>query len=384
MKTSFFIIALLFLFNRSVYAQNGNGLQVNLENGTNSEQFFVVEQIKLLKLGTSMQQVAAKDSVSKQCQFDNLESGVRYLIQANYKGINYNQSFVFDTNQAAVTLTVFEPTTQWPDISVSLNHIFFDLTDAHTLSVVEEIHAENKSNLTYQTPDGTLKLYYPKDAVDRTTTAQMGSMPLPAGTLPQPDGSVAITFPLRPGKTIVTSKYTIPYNDRYAFENKYAYPLADPVAVLITPLDMQVESAQFAFAYKDSMRGLQGFRVDPLETNEILKIQFTGGTSSATANPDAGAVGEVLIRPNRMSQYKIWIIAVSAGVLFFGLFISLVKSKPQKFAGQAIAKYQQHLMGQLADLELRYRNQEISTVDYEIEKGRLKSGLANLPKALHE
>lgn len=387
MKRIIFVpIFILIFLSQISFAQEAGVINVQLTNGTAPGQTVTAEEVVLAKLKMGMDVIATQDDVTGTCQFTGLAVEDTYLLQVTYQDVVYNQQVEFgDASTVDVTVPVYEISSDWPEaMTLQIPHTIIRLIDESTLQIDQRYLIDNQGNTTYLTADGSLRFGVPNGAKIQNVTAQSGSVPVAAFTESQEDGSEIVDYPFRPGETQINVRMEIPYTGTYEFSQQFYHDVAGEIPFLFSPLDLDVASDQLTFVQEDAGGNLQLFRMDDLSAGDGVEFTVSGGTLDATNTPGTANQerqhGQVFVRNHPSSDYLPWIVGAASAILLLGLLIGYLRATPIEKKESLVLKYQDILKQRLADLEASYQRDELSNMDYELEKARLKSDLVKLTK----
>jgi len=141
------------------------------------------------------------------------------LLQADYKGVNYNSVLAPGAPTSGVRVTVYDVTTQ-PAASKLSQHIFvFEPGDAE-LRVSETFLLSNPTLTTYQdAAKGSLQVFVPGPAREglMATVEAPGGMPIRRPLQKTAQANVyKVDYPVKPGDTRFDVVYTLPPTEKFA------------------------------------------------------------------------------------------------------------------------------------------------------------------------
>jgi hypothetical protein len=198
--------------------------------------------VTLVELGGGMNTVGSvrTDASGKFTFAADLKPGTPYLIQALHQGVTYNQMLQPGAQSSAIRLDVYDAASKAADAKVTQHMILLEPT-ASELLVNEAIIFTNSGKVTYQDPDGTLRIWVPSAVntpVRLRITAPQG-MPISreAEKGKQPNVYL-VRYPIKPGETRIDLQYSLPATAK--FESRVLHS-GGPVRV-IAPKGVTLES----------------------------------------------------------------------------------------------------------------------------------------------
>jgi len=266
--------------------------------------------------------------------FDKDEpGGGPQLLQATYKGVNYNKLMTPNIPTSNVELDVFESTKSPAVAQIAQQMLLFEPSSSQT-AVSETVLIQNSSNTTYTNGElGSLRFFLPPGADGQVRVSAQGpqGMPLPqAAQKTQEAGIFKVDFPIKPGQTEFDINYVIPTGTPLAFQGRVvnvkgmpAGPLRliAPSGVTIAGKDIQnvgTEPKTQATIYTVTAAG--SFSVDITGIGSLRN----GGSDAATDDSESPQVTEG--RP-QIYKHLGWLIGLAFSVLAVGL-IALYRSSP--------------------------------------------------------
>ena len=169
------------------------------------------------------------------------------LLQALYKGVNYNKLMTPNIPTSNVQLEVYEATTS-PAVARVSQHMMLIEPSASSIAVSENVIVENESTTTYNNPSvGSLRFFLPPAANGQVRVQVQGpqGMPLPrAAERTATEGIFKVDYPIKPGET--------------QFEVDYALPAGSP------------------FTYRGEVVGIKGMPAGPLRLIAPAGVTLAG------------------------------------------------------------------------------------------------------------
>jgi hypothetical protein len=169
------------------------------------------------------------------------------LLQALYKGVNYNKLMTPDIPTSNVQLAVYEATKS-PAVVRVAQHMMLIEPSASSIAISENVEIVNDSTTTYNNPStGSLRFFLPPAANGQVRVQVQGpqGMPLPrAAEKTETEGIFKVDYPIKPGET--------------QFEVDYALPAGSP------------------FTYRGEVVGIKGMPAGPLRLIAPAGVTLSG------------------------------------------------------------------------------------------------------------
>ena len=335
----------------------GGPLRVTLVNGTTGGPG-TADLLTLYRLGEGMEPVASVEGPEGEAVLEAPDepagAGTRpFLLQATYRGVNYNQTLRLAPGAAAeATVTVHDTFSEWrePDIALATWRALYRRLPPEAGAALRVDHIFIVRNATdpprtFASEDETLRFRLPPEPTLRdlpTVNATGGSgMPVPQSPFPVgEDGDYAIRTAFKPGETEIVLSYEVAYpGERHRAALRA--PRASPEVLLFaSPSDISLEipagaPAGWEILGPDESADLTAARKFEVAGGEEVAMVFSGGSVPrpaagslggrplpglvAESEGEGGATGTVGLLPDpaRSSQ---WVIALlMAAALGFGL-----------------------------------------------------------------
>jgi hypothetical protein len=202
--------------------------------------------VTLVELGSGMNTLGSvRTDASGNFTFAaDLKPGTPYLIQALHQGVTYNQMLQPGAQSSGIRLEVYDASPKAPDARVTQHMILLE-PSAGELLVNEAVIFTNTGKVTYQDPDGTLKVWVPtavKTPVRLRITAPQG-MPISREAEKSRQSNVyLVRYPIKPGETRIDLQYGLPASEK--FESRILHG-GGPVRI-IAPKGVKLESPALA------------------------------------------------------------------------------------------------------------------------------------------
>jgi hypothetical protein len=291
--------------------------------------------ITLVKPGTQGMQTigtAVSDS-SGHFRFDNDQpGGGPQLLQASYKGVNYNKLMTPNVPTSGVELDVYEATKS-PSVTRIAQRMLLLEPSASRINVDETVIVQNDSNTTFNNDAlGAIRFYLPREANGQVRISARGpqGMPLPRPAEKTKQRDVfKVQFPVKPGETEFQVTYVLPAGSPFTFrgrtvniEGMRAGPLRliAPPGVTLAGTDIQqVGTEPTTQASIFNVLSTGNFTVDVAGTGSLRK----GGDSSA----DTGESPPVREARPQIYAHLTLLMVLAFSILGVGL-IMLFRTSP--------------------------------------------------------
>ena len=256
------------------------------------------------------------------------------LLQANYKGVNYNKLMTPNIPTSNVELDVYEATKSPAAARIAQQMILIE-PSISKIAVSETVVVQNDTNTTYDNSDlGGLRFYLPPAANGQVRISAQGSQGMP---LPRPaektneDDVFKVDFPIKPGETEFQVSYVLPVGSPFNFQGRVVSVKGMTAA---TPLRLVAPSG-VTLAGND----LQQVGTEPKTQATIYNVSARGnfsalvsGTGALNGNPEADAGQDndepkiVQGRPQIYAHLG-WLVTLTFSILAVGL-IALYRTSP--------------------------------------------------------
>lgn len=233
-------LAVLLAFSAALAGAAVEGTVQNLTSGKGQPNAVVT----LVELGGGMNTLGSvrTDASGKFTLAADLKPATPYLIQALHQGVTYNQMLQPGAASTGIRLDVYDAAPRAADAKVTQHMILLE-PSASELLVNEAVIYTNTGKVTYQDPDGTLKIWVPS-AVNtpvrvRITAPQGMPISREAEKGKQPNVYL-VRYPIKPGETRIDLQYSMPASSPVKFESRILHG-GGPVRI-IAPKGVKLES----------------------------------------------------------------------------------------------------------------------------------------------
>ena len=224
-------------------------IRVKIENGSRPGRAQTVDSIQVLKLEKGMQPVESRENTSATV-FKDLPPGQPYMIQANYRGINYNQVVpplqkkIFD-----VSIRVYELSSRFSD-KISFRSLYRLKYINTYIEVLLFYHFNNTSKFTFAENNQGIRVYIPENATGIEASVSVGSgksdiqwLKLQYQKIDGEKDEYILPYPVKPGERLYQVRYSLPYPDKEAvFQLKEYYPAGIPARIITEPGTIRLEA----------------------------------------------------------------------------------------------------------------------------------------------
>lgn len=325
MKTAFRACAVLLLASSGVFAAI-DGTVVNRTTGKPQ----VGVGITLVKPGQQGMQTlgtTVSDASGHYVFEKDQPGGGPQLLQATYKGVNYNKLMTPNIPTSNVELDIYEATNSPAVAHVAQQMIVLE-PNASQVAVSETVIVQNGTKTTYNNDElGGLRFYLPPAANGQVRINAQGPQGMP---LPRPaektreDDVFKVNFPIKPGETEFEMNYVLPVGSPMTFHGRVvdikgmpAGPLRliAPPGVTLAGNDIQTvgtEPKTQATIYNVVASG--NFSVNVTGTGSL----HNGDDATAQQDSDAPQVTEG--KPQIYAHLN-WLAALAFSILGVGLVI---------------------------------------------------------------
>ena len=277
----------------------------NVVNGTTGETPKSAKVIAVNPSGGMLQEreVEAKDGRFEITGLD--PQAPIYLLRVDYDGVPYNTPVRVDGTDHEVTIHVYESTSSWDGIKVTVPHLAASRRGDHlNIEQMFEVSNESSPPRTATGEEGFFHLFLPAE-METLNACFVTSLGVPVDRTPVPTsepGVYRVDYPIRPGITNVGVSYVVPYpSGAFTLSTKVLYDLEHVFVYGVDP-DMKITSTSHTLQPGEPVHGMTVFSIHGAPKNTDLTIAFEGGSSEAA--PAAGQ--EVLVVPNDAHRVAVY------------------------------------------------------------------------------
>lgn len=249
------------------------------------------------------------------------------LLQATYKGVNYNKLMTPNIPTSNVELEVFEASDS-PSVARIAQQMMLIEPSSSQIAVSETAILQNDSNTTYNNEKlGSLRFYLPPAANGQSRVNVQGpqGMPLPrAAEKTEEDGVFKVNYPVKPGETQFEVSYVLPAGTPFTFRGRVVNVKGMPAGPLrlIAPSGVTLAGSDVQSIGTEPKTQAGIYNV--VASNAFsIDISGTGSlhTGEDTAGVDTSDSPQVTEGPPRIYQHMRWLIALAASILATGLVL---------------------------------------------------------------
>ncbi len=221
MKTLLRTSATLFAAAISLFASI-DGTVVNRTTGKPQSDV----SITLVKPGAQGMQTigTAVSDASGRFRFENDQpGGGPQLLQANYKGVNYNKLMTPNVPTSGIEIDVYEATKS-PSVAHVAQHMLLLEPSLSRINVDETVIVQNDGNTTFNNDAlGAICFYLPPAANGQVRISARGpqGMPIPRPAERTDENDIfKVQFPVKPGETEFQVTYVLPAGSPFTFQGR--------------------------------------------------------------------------------------------------------------------------------------------------------------------
>lgn len=296
-----------------------------VHNGTNNTAAAGVDVV-LIALQNDMTTVAnTKTDASGRYSMDYAQAGqMPMLVRAIYKGVNFHG--MLPPGKTSADIEVFEPDSNAKTVQLPTRLVAFQ-PQGNSLLVGEEYEVQNQSNppKAYFNAQGNFEFQIPDGAqLSDVSTRGPEGMPVTQGTINKGKNHYAIAFAFRPGTSMVTISFQVPYAGNQTTVH-LPTDYGDQRVMFLAPPSMTLSSPGFASQGTD--QGMAVYGRDSVPAGTVLDVSVSGTApppdgqqpaSGQVADPNAnGHVDQqpVVAVPPRVDSLK-WALLAGFGAMF--------------------------------------------------------------------
>lgn len=267
----------------------------NIVNGTTGAP--VNAKVTAVNPSGGMEEEGEVQAVGGKFEFTGLDTQAPiYLLRVEFDGIEYNEPVRVDGADHDVTINVYEATTSWDGINITVPHLAASRQgDYLSIEQLFEISNETSPPRTAAGDDGYFKLFIPTD-MESLTTCFVTSLGVPVDRTPvatDDPGVFLVDYPIRPGLTRIGIAYKVRYaTGSYTLNAKVLYDIAH-ISVFAVDPEMKITSSSHTLEPGQPVHGMTAFAIHNARKGDVLTLAFEGGSGEAMATNQ-----EVQVAPN--------------------------------------------------------------------------------------
>lgn len=248
-----------------------------------------------------------------------------YLLRVDHAGIPYNEPVQVDGQDKEVTITVYEATTSWDGVQITMPHLAAVRDGDHL--VIEQLYDINNAGEPARSingKDGFFRLFLPAE-MDTVTQCFVTSLNIPIDRDPTPTGNpneYYIDYPIRPGVTRIGIAYKVPYaSGAFEMSQPVYYDIGHLSVFAVDPA-MKITSTSHTLEAQEEVHGMASWSLHGLTKGSTLVLKFEGGHEHGpdVAGGGGGGGGDVSVIPGEsepFSRYLMVTLALVLGALAF-------------------------------------------------------------------
>jgi hypothetical protein len=311
---------------------------------------------------------------------ENLTNQGFYLLRVDYDGIQYNEPVQPDGTDKDVTLTVYETTTSWDGVEITMPHIAAVREGDHLIiEQMFEVNNVTEPARSINGKDGFFRLFIPTNA-DTILRCFVQSMNVPLDKDPEPTGTPGqyfIDYPIRPGMTRFGLSYTVPYaSGEYDLAQAVYYDIGHVSLFAVDP-DMQITSSTHTLQKQDDVHGMASWTLHGLSGGSTLELKFVGGHEHAPqiAGGQGGGDGQVNVAASQSEPFSRYLMLTLGLVLGTLAFVALRGSGDPLDDPKVLRSYYDILVTRLARLDDLHATGAVSKDAYKAARESLMTKL---------
>ncbi len=340
------------------------------------------DELNVMTMGRDVEILASEEHVAGEITVPSVEMQQPHLIQAVVGAVKYSHVLMPGTAVGGpVRVSIYDATR---DISVVHTHDFRVLFghDNETQHVMLAATLVNHSSYTYAADGPTWTLAVP-DAAKDSLKVELNRGTVPVQVTPEPagDGRYSVTFDVQPGNTDIEVSYDgAPYQGKAELTLDFPFS-AQNVLLLTLPPDIKVLAPPTQDQGLDEPNNIHLYGV-AVDFPGTARFAFEGGTFVPKQEEET-AEGDVKSVPNPWTRAR-GLLLLGALLLVLVLFSTrelFRREEPGGVFNLSPAEHralEERLSRELAQLEARHEQREISEAAYRDQRRRLRTQLALL------
>jgi hypothetical protein len=344
------VAALLVVLAGSAHAFTIRG---SLENGTTGDTN-VSATVTLVNPSAGMEDVSAIKAQNGRFEIDDVDgSAPMYLLRVDYQGVEYNTPLPVTGQDQDVTVKVYESTTSWDGITVTVPHLAA-VRDGDHLTIEELFQIDNQSSppRAVSGKEGYFRIFLPAE-MDSLTGCFVSATSVPVDRTPivtSTPNLYYIDYPIRPGEMRIGVSYTVPYTSG-SFSMKQVIPHdIGHLSVYTVDPTMTFMSSSHEFTAQEAVHGMAAYTIHGLKKGEVLALSFSGGDAHP-AGIDAGGNNNVQVVKSEGDQLALVLLVAVMFVLMGLVFISMRDQNDPLSDAKVLRTHYDVLVARLARLD---------------------------------
>ena len=255
------------------------------------------------------------------------------LLQASYKGVNYNKLMTPNVRTSNVELDIYEPTKSPAAAHIAQRMMLLEPSTSQ-IAVSETVVLENDTTTTYNNTDlGGLRFFLPPAANGQVRISAQGpqGMPLPRPAEKTSENDVfRVDFPIKPGETQFEIRYVLPVGSPFTLEGRVVSVKGMPTGPLrlVAPAGVTLAGNDIQQVGTEPKTQATIYNVIAPRNYSVL-VSGTGslrGDSDADSGQDSDEPAIVQGKPQIYAHLG-WLVTLAFSVLAVGLVI-LFRNSP--------------------------------------------------------
>jgi hypothetical protein len=255
------------------------------------------------------------------------------LLQAVYKGVNYNKLMTPNIPTSNVQLEVFEATKAASVARIEQRMMLIE-PNVNQITVTDTVIVQNDSKNTYNDEaEGSMRFYLPPAANGQVRVNVQGpqGMPLPRAAERTNETDVyKVTFPVKPGETQFEATYVIPAGSPFTLHGRVTGVKGMPAGPLhlIVPAGVALAGNDLQNAGTEQKTQATIYTVIAPDTFSA-DITGVGALRTPTNGPtaDTSEAPQPVEAPPQIYRHMGWLLGFALSILTVGL-IFLFRSSP--------------------------------------------------------
>jgi hypothetical protein len=255
------------------------------------------------------------------------------LLQAVYKGVNYNKLMTPNVPTSNVQLEVFEATKSASIARIEQRMMLIE-PNVNQITVTDTVILQNDSKNTYNNEaEGSMRFYLPPAANGQVRVNAQGpqGMPLPRAAEKTNETDIyKVNFPVKPGETQFEATYVIPAGSPFTLRGRVTGVKGMPAGPLhlIVPAGATLagNDVQNSGTEQKTQATIYTVTAPDAFSTDITGI---GSLRQASDGPsaDTSEAPQPVEAPPQIYRHMAWLLALALSILTVGL-IFLFRSSP--------------------------------------------------------
>lgn len=311
-----------------------------------------------------------------------------YLIRVDYAGVMYTSTVnPAQGDPIDVTVTVYETTTSWEGVTVSIPHVAATRHGDH-LSIEKLYEIENATDppRSLGGTEGMFHFSLPMD-LQSINSAYVSALGMPIERQPTKTdvpGEYRMDYPIRPGLTRIGISFTVPYaNGTYTLVEDLRYGLRELTVFGVDP-EMLITARGAEFVTREAADNITSYTASSLARDANVEIIFSGGANQSGDDVLAGGTsGTVTVVASNSDSISL--VVMLSVLLVLTVLIGISASTPDPLRQpKRVRAYYEVLVRKLARLDDMARTEVITDEVYRAKREELKGQLTSLAQRFRD